>query len=165
VPATAQSPIQPDERVFHSHIAGGAFQSGADRGRWRLERIAWPHAFFSVAAAPRNGALDDYGFRFLLDNYPASAPIGRCWDIERDAPLEYARRPWGTGRVEIAFRTNWKDDTCLYLPCDRLALEGHDGWRTQHPWMVWTSSSEITLYLRILHDLLHSRDYTGVRGA
>jgi hypothetical protein len=165
VSATAQPPVQPDERVFRAHVAGGAFQAGADRGRWWLERIEWPHALFSVAAAPRAEAPSDYGFRFLLDNYPASAPVGRCWDIERDTPLEYGRRPWGTGRVEMAFRTNFKDDTCLYLPCDRLALEGHDAWRSQHPSMIWTSSSDITLYLRILHDLLRSRDYTGVRGA
>jgi hypothetical protein len=163
--ASMQPTMQPDERVFRSHIVGGAFQSGADRGRWRLEEIAWPYALFAVAAAPRESAPGEYGFRFLVDNYPATAPIGQCWDLERRAPLEYRRRPWGTGRVEIAFRIDWKGDTCLYLPCDRIAIEGHDAWRTQHAWMVWTASSDITLYLRILHDLLHSRDYTGVRGA
>jgi hypothetical protein len=163
--AAADIQISVDERVFRYHVGAGAFQSGVDRGRWRLIRIAWPYAVISVAAAERPGAPDSYSFRFQLDNYPSSAPVARCWETERDAPLECTQRPWGTGRVQIAFRTDFKGDTCLYLPCDRLALEGHDGWRTQHPSMVWTPSSDITLYLRILNDLLHSRDYTGVRGS
>lgn len=163
--ATEQVILQPDERVFRSHVDGGAFQSGVDRGRWRLVRIVWPYAFCGVAAAERAGAPTEYGFRFLLDDYPTTAPSGRCWNLDNDTPLDFAKRPWGTGRVEIAFRIDWKSDTCLYLPCDREALVGHDPWRTQHAWMVWNSSSDITLYLRILHDLLNSRDYTGVRGA
>ena len=163
--ARSETAVQPDERVFRYHVDGGAFQSGVDRGRWRLIGIAWPYACISVAAATRSQAPDEFAFRFQLDNYPTSAPIARCWDIELDAPLEYSRRPWGTGRVQMAFRTDFRGDSCLYLPCDRLALEGHDGWRTQHPSMIWTPSSDITLYLRILNDLLHSRDYTGIRGS
>lgn len=157
--------LDPDERVFRTHVDEGAFQSGIDRGRWRLERIAWPYALCSVAAAPRPGAPNEYAFRFQLDNYPADAPIGRCWNHLLDVPLEFTKRPSGAGRVELAFRTNWKSDSCLYLACDRIALVGHDGWRTQYPSLVWTASSDITLYLRTLHDLLHSRDYSGVRGA
>lgn len=163
--ATTQQPAsQPDERVFRTHIEGGAFQSGADRGRWRLERITWPFAFCWVSAAPRGDSPSEYAFRFQVDNYPVFAPIGRCWDLAADTPLAFPKRPWGTGRVEIAFRTNWQSDSCLYLACDRTALAAHEGWRTQYSPMIWISSSDITLYLRTLHDLLHSRDYTGVLG-
>jgi hypothetical protein len=156
---------EPDELLLQDHLERGAFQIGVDRRRWRVERIAWPYAFFLVAAAPRLGAPTDYAFRLQLDNYPVDAPIGRCWDPASDQPLSIAKRPWGVGRVGIAFRTDWQSDSCLYLPCDRMALIGHDGWRALHPSMVWTSSSDVTLYLRTLHDLLHSRDYTGIRGS
>jgi hypothetical protein len=53
----------------------------------------------------------------------------------------------------------------LYLPCDRLSIEGHDAWRTQYPAMNWISTSDITLYLGIVYELLNSSDYTGPRGA
>ncbi|MGH7618153.1 MAG: DUF7665 family protein [Gemmatimonadaceae bacterium] len=153
-----------DERVFRAHVARAAFQVGVDRGRWRSISIDWPVAVIAVSAASRAGASDEYAFQFKLNGYPTTAPTGRLWDAGGDQALAHARRPWGGGRVALAFRTDWRGDTCLYLPCDREALAGHDAWRTQHPSMIWNSSSDITLYLRVLHDLLHSRDYTGIRG-
>jgi hypothetical protein len=33
----------------------------------------------------------------------------------------------------------------------------------QHPSMVWNPDGDITQYLRIVHDLLNSNDYTGPR--
>jgi hypothetical protein len=154
----------PDERVFRAHIEAGPFQSGVDRGRWRLISIAWPFVVIAVSAAERRGAPQEYALRFECSNYPSVAPTARFWDVEHDCSLPYGRRSWGTGRVALAFRIDWKGDQCLYLPCDRGALPGHDAWRTQHPWMIWDASSDITLYLRVLYDLLHSRDYTGIRG-
>jgi hypothetical protein len=162
---SAAETMHPDERVFRAHLASGPFQSGVDRGRWHFVSLNWPHAVMNVAAAPRESAPSEYGFRFTVDNYPTTAPSARLWDVAANQPLAHARRPWGTGRVALAFRTDWKGDTCLYLPCDREALPGHDTWRSQHPGLIWTPSSDITLYLWVLHDLLRSRDYTGVRGA
>jgi hypothetical protein len=155
---------RPDECVFQEHVEGGAFQSGVARGRWRLVSITWPFAMIAVSAAERPDAPQEYVFRFDCSNYPSVAPTARFWDVEHDRPLPHHQRPWGTGRVALAFRTDWKGDQCLYLPYDREALPGHDAWRTQHPWMIWDASSDITLYLRVLYDLLHSRDYTGLRG-
>ena len=75
------------------------------------------------------------------------------------------RWPGGKTRVSRSFKPGWKDGQCLYLPCDRLSIEGHDGWRTEYPSMIWSPASDITLYLRIVHDLLNSSDYSGSRGA
>jgi hypothetical protein len=157
--------MQPDEQVFRSHIKAGPFQSGVDRGRWRLLSIEWPYALIAMRAAARESAPDEYAFRFECSNYPQTGPTAQLWNVERGQPLEQRCWPTGRGRVQHAFNPAWNSGQCLYLPCDRLAIVGHDVWRNQHPTMIWSSASNITLYLRIVHDLLHSSEYTGTRGA
>jgi hypothetical protein len=44
-------------------------------------------------------------------------------------------------------------------------MEGHEAWRTQHPSQLWKPNEDITKYLRIVHELLNSGDYTGPRGS
>jgi hypothetical protein len=95
---------------------------------------------------------------FNVSNYPKDAPTGAFWDAEQDRRLDHNKWPTGGGRVAAAFRHG----EFLYLPCDRQALLGHDQWRGSHPWMIWSPDSDITLYLRVVHDLLHSPDYTGI---
>jgi hypothetical protein len=157
--------LRVDESVFLDHIKGGPFQSGVVRGRWRLISVDWPHVIIAISASPRPNAPLEYALRFDLQNYPQSAPTARPWDIEHNAPLADNKRPHGVSRVFMAFRTDWKNGIALYLPCDREAIEGHDAWRTQHPAMIWNQNEEITLYLRIVHELLNSSDYTGTRSS
>lgn len=154
-----------DERVFHAHLDRGAFQSGVDRGRWRLVSIHWPHAVIAVNAAERSNAPTEYAFRFELSDYPTSLPTAQPWDEDKSSPLLRAYWPGGNGRIPPAFNPDWKGGSCLYLPCDRYSMEGHEPWRQQHPEMIWDPSKDITHYLRIIYDLLHSEDYTGVRSA
>lgn len=154
----------PDEQVFRSHMERGPFQSGVARGRWRLVSIDWPHALIGVNAAARDGGPGEYVFRFDCSDYPASAPTAQPWDLESGTPLEHKRWPTGRSRVPLAFNPNWNPQA-LYLPCDRLAMPGHDPWREQHPQMVWSPAGDITQYIRIVHELLNSTDYTGPRGA
>lgn len=162
---TASAPTRlmaPDERAFRADVAGGAFLLGAARGRWRLVSIAWPHAVVAIGAAPRPGSPSEYGFRFELTNYPQTPPTAQPWDLERDVPLEPGRWPTGRHRLAGAFNPGW-NATALYLPCDRLAIAGHDPWRTQHPHLIWSPAGDVTQYLRILHELLNSADYSGAR--
>ncbi len=154
-----------DEQVFRAHLEAGPFQSGSDRGRWRLLSINWPHAVIAVQASEREGGPTEYALRFECTNYPQLPPTAQPWDVEEDAPLPPERWPSGTKRVSKAFNPGWNNGRCLYLPCDRLSIEGHDGWRTQHPSMIWSPESDITHYLRIVHDLLNSSDYSGPSGA
>ena len=154
----------PDERVFRAHLEAGPFQSGVDRGRWHLLSVDWPHAVIAVRAAERPAGPSEYEFRFELSNYPENPPTAQPWDRVRTAPLEHARWPGGRSRLPLAFNPGWKNGECLYLPCDRLSIEGHDGWRSQHASMIWSSARDITQYLRVVHDLLNSGDYTGPRG-
>ena len=157
--------MRPDEQVFRSHIEAGPFQSGVDRGRWRLLSIEWPYALIAIRAAVRERAPDEYALRFECSNYPQAAQSAQLWDVKRSLPLEQRCWPAGRGRAQLAFNPAWNSGQCLYLPCDRLAIVGHDVWRNQHPTMIWSSASNITLYLRIVHDLLNSSEYTGTRSA
>lgn len=151
--------MQPDERVFREHIAKGPFLSGVERGRWRLISIDWPHAIIAVSAAPRENGLAEYALRFELSDYPQSGPTAQPWNVEKNIPLESEKRPCGKSRVSLAFR----DGPALYLPCDRKSIEGHENWRMQHPSMIWSPDGDITQYLRIVYELLNSRDYMGPR--
>lgn len=155
----------PDEKVFLDHLEKGPFQSGVARGRWRLISVCWPYANIAVSAAHRLNAPSEYCLRFDLRNYPHSPPTARPWDTELDVPLADEKRPHGISRVSKVFRTDWKNGIALYIPCDREAIDGHDGWRTQHPDMIWNTNEGITLYLRIVHELLNSSDYTGTRSS
>ena len=47
------------------------------------------------------------------------------------------------GRVTSVFRTNWKGGTALYLPCDRVSIQGHDNWRTEMPSKIWRPADGI----------------------
>jgi len=155
----------PDEIAFRAHVARGSFQSGTDRGRWRLIRIDWPHVLIAVRAAARPTGPAEYIFRFDCTNYPDSPPTARPWDLAQDAPLDAARWPGGRERVPFVFNPTWNGGQCLYLPYDRGSLPGHDLWRSTLPSMIWTPASDITDYLGVLDELLTSPDYTGPRAA
>jgi hypothetical protein len=163
---TTQMTMTPDQRVFHRHLEGARFQSGLDRGKWRLAApVEWPKALIAVSAAERVGAPNEFLFRFDLTGYPQQAPNARLWDEVKAAPLEAKLWPFGEQRIQLAFNPNWKNGTAIYLPCDRLSFEGHDNWRHEHPDMIWTPDKDITFYLNILHDYLNARDYKGLRPA
>ncbi len=155
-----------EERAFRSHIEKGPFRSGVAQGHWRLISINWPFTTIAVSAASRPNGPSEYAFRFNLTNYTQMAPTACPWNCENDTPLEDGKRPHGGDRVNLAFRTDWKNGIALYLPCDREAMDaGHAGWQNTHPWMLWNPNGDITQYLRIIHDLLNSKDYKGPRNS
>jgi hypothetical protein len=154
----------PDERVFLEHLERGDFQLAEHLGRWRVERVSWPHAWIWVAAAARPGAPRGFCFMFECAGYPQTGPTARLWDLDADAPLAFSRWPTGRSRGQAVFRPDWKGGACLYLPCDRLSVEGHGDWRHQHPAHIWRPEQGICLYLEVLHELLNASDFTGVRG-
>lgn len=151
-----------EESVFAADVSGGEYCAGADRGYWRLISIVWPVAVIAVAAAPRTGAPDEYAFHFELTGYPG-APAGQLWDAAANGPLALPGWPTGTGRVALAFNPGWRHGA-IYLPVDRVALQGHDPWLQQHRGYVWDTARDICQYLELLHDLLNCEAYTGVRG-
>ena len=153
------------ETVFRAHLDAGPFQSGIDRGRWRLVALAWPHAVIAVSAAERLVAPTEYAFRFECTGYPQAPPTAQPWCETRNAPLPANQWPGGRSRIPLAFNPNWKSGQCLYLPCDRLSIEGHDPWRTQHPSLIWSPDHDVSHYLRVIYELLNSSDYSGLRSS
>lgn len=154
--------MSPAERVFRAHLDQGPFQSGVDRNRWRLVSVTWPYSIIAVKAAKRLHSPSEYSFRFELNNYPASAPTAQLWNEASNIPLTHTLWPKGKERVQFAFNPGWKNGSCLYLPCDRHSIEGHDPWRSQHPEMIWNPKGDVTQYLRIIYDLLNSENYMGI---
>jgi hypothetical protein len=153
--------FKPDEAVFRDDLASGRFKVGVAGGRWHIVSLAWPYVVFCVRAADG----DEYGFRFDCTDYPRIPPTARLWDIDKDAPLAHDHWPSGRDRVPLAFNPSWKNGACLYLPCDRLSVEGHANWYHEHPSLIWDPRIGIVHYLRVLHDLLNSGDYGGRRAA
>lgn len=153
--------IAPDEHALRLHLESGRFLSGAAAGRWRFVSLAFPHVIIGIRA--RDGI--EYGFRFECRDYPRRAATARPWDIEKNAPLTPNQWPGGQSRVALAFNPGWKGGTCLYLPCDRLAIEGHDQWRKDHPALLWDPEKGLCKYLGIIHELVNCNDYGGRRAS
>lgn len=153
--------LAPEERMLRFHLKSGRFHSGAAAGWWRLVSLEWPDLVVGIMAR------DDieYGFRFHCADYPHKAVTARPWDLEKNGPLPRHRWPTGRARVPRAFNPDWKNGTCLYLPCDRQSVEGHDNWRHEHPALLWDPQKGICKYLGIIHELLNSHDYGGSRAA
>lgn len=158
----------PDERTFRSQVARGRFQTGADRDDWYISVDRWPDPLIAVAAAEREGAPATLVLRFELSNYPAAGPTSQPWDEQADSPLAHDYWPTGGARVATVFNPGWAPSGvhALYHPMDRLAIVGHDNWRTEFPSGIWDPSRmDIVDYLRVVHELLHCNDYAGVRRA
>lgn len=154
----------PDQRLLEHDLAAAEFRCGEIEGHWRHVATTWPHVVIAVSAAPRPNALAEYGFRFECTGYRQSPPTSRPWDLTTNAPLAFNCWPTGRSIVPSVFRTNWKDGTCLYLPCDRMAIEGHTNWYHEYPERVWNPLRGIVCYLEQLYDLLTSNDYTGAQS-
>ena len=154
-----------DQQMFERGVSSASFRLGVRDKRWRVIEIRWPHAFIAVHAAERNGAPNEYVFRFDCSNYPQNAVTAQPWMPSLGGPLPANQWPTGASRVPAAFNPAWKNGICLYLPCDRLAMEGHDPWRQKYPSYLWAPDKGIIRYLEIVYELLNSRDYTGIRSA
>lgn len=148
--------MAPDERALQADLAKARFRLGQAEGRWKLLDIAWPFVLIAVTAK------DDHAYvlRFNCAGYPQVPATAGPWDIERNAILAFDLWPRSQGgRVGSVFRTNWKNGSALYLPCDRESIAGHDNWRTEMPSKIWRPADGIVQYLELVHELLHCRDY------
>jgi hypothetical protein len=123
-------------------------------------------ARFSVCSFHGRGRIagerPKYALRFDLTNYDA-APTACPWDVESQEPLAPNRWPTG-GELARVFNPDW-NATALYMPMDRVALEGHDVWLSAPAAYLWQAGGEgIAQYLRVISDLLRSEQYSGVRS-
>jgi hypothetical protein len=159
------APIPPDRQMLEQDLVAAEFRCGEAEGRWRHIATGWPYAVIAVAAPPRPNAPGEFAFRFECSGYRTNPATAQPWDAARNAPLPRNRWPTGPSYVGAVFRPDWKNGQCLYLPCDRMSIEGHDDWRTKYAGRLWNPARGLLCYLEQLYDLLHHSDYTGVVGA
>jgi len=154
--------MTPDEAIFRDHLTAAPFCSGADRGRWGLSKrepqVDWPHCFSWVQSDTRFAQSGQVALRFKLDGYPVNAPNAIPWDSDGDQPLAVEKWPKGPGNVSKVFNPGW-NASGLYCPADRIAIPGHDAWKTSLRQWCWIVDSDITLYLEFLHRCLNPRDH------
>jgi len=157
--------VPPDRLLLESDLAAPHFRCGQIEGKWRHVTTTWPHVIFAVASAKRSHAPDEYAFRFECSGYRQTPPTAQPWDIDGQKSLAAARWPGGRSLVPAVFRPEWKGGQCLYLPCDRMSIDGHGEWIHKHPNRLWQPQRGIICYLEQLYDLLNQDDYSGLRGA
>lgn len=160
----------PDRALLEQDLAAPCIRCGEIEGRWRHVATSWPHVVFGVSAPPRAGAPTEYGFRFECSGYRQTPATAQPWDITANRPLPPARWPTGSGPPQSSvfssvFRPEWRQGQCLYLPCDRLSIEGHPNWRNEHPSRLWQPKRGLICYLEQLHDLFFESDYSGLARA
>jgi hypothetical protein len=159
------APRSPYRLLLEYLLAAADFRCGEIEGRWRHIKTTWPHVVIAVSAPERPNAPTEFAFRFECTGYRQVPVIGQPWDAATDAPLPQARWPTGRSIVPSVFRPSWKKGECLYLPCDRMSIEGHENWRNDHPSRLWQPDRGIVCYLEQIYDLLNQSDYTGVVGS
>lgn len=157
------APTPPGRLLLEEDLASPEYRLGAIEGRWRLVAIDWPHAIFTVRAAERQGAPPEFAFRFECSGYRQTPVTAQPWDLERNQPLQARCWPAGRNVVPSVFRPEWKQGSCLYLPCDRQSIEGHSDWYHQHPGRLWQPGRGIICYLEQIYELLNQSDYSGIR--
>lgn len=157
--------MPPDRLVLEAALAASSFRAGELEGRWRIVAMTWPHALIAVSAPPNPNAPAEFCFRFDCTGYPQLPVSAQPWNLQTNGPLAPKDWPAGGAIVASVFRPEWREGRCLYLPCDRLSIEGHPDWITVHPSRLWNPTRGIVCYLEQLYDLFHQSDYSGIRGA
>lgn len=149
------NPTPPDHLLLQQDLAAPDFRCGQVEGRWRHVATDWPHVIIAVSAKKQDQLPSEIGFRFECSGYRQTPVTAQPWDLENNTPLPAALWPSGNSIVDSIFRPDWKEGKCLYLPCDRMAIEGHDKWRNLYPNRLWQTARGIICYLEQLHDLLN----------
>lgn len=139
--------------ALEAHLSNGRFKAGTARGRWRLVEISWPYAYVDI--------FDRVGhticIRFNCTGYPAHPPQGTPWDYSDQQQLPGHLWPRG-GRVSQVFNPGWQGGTALYIPCDRVSIEGHGNWHSELPHLIWNPSRGLVHYVEAVHEVLQSHE-------
>ena len=159
------APLPPGLTLLEQDLVAPNIRCGEIDGRWRRVATSWPYVTFAVSAPPRPNAPPEFGFRFECSGYRQTPVTAQPWDLESNGPLHPAKWPTGHSIVPSVFRPGWMQGQCLYLPCDRMSIVGHDNWRAEHPSRLWQPTRGLICYLEQIYDLFHQSDYSGVVGA
>lgn len=144
--------LDPAEARVRVDLEDPGFRAGVAQGRWRIHDFAFPRLDFVIAATEPDGNASEYGFRGELTNFPATNPMVRIWDLERDAPLAANHRPKGNQRIAITFQ-QWGDDT-VYRPWDRMTGP-HNNNANNLPHLAWKPDRRLLFVFEDLHGILN----------
>jgi len=142
----------PAAQRVEAELASPAFADGVGAGRWRVIVSAFPTLDIMIAATEPDGRASEYGFRFELSNFPATAPRVRIWDFNANTALAAPARPKGGRRVQVAFQ-NWSDDT-VYRPWERNTGP-HNSIAANSPHFAWRPDRTLAFILEDLHGILN----------
>ena len=156
-------PLSLANALLDEDLAAPEYRCGEIEGRWRLVSSSWPHVIIAVTAPERLRSSLEFGFRFECKGYRQTAVTAQPWDITANKPLAPNMWPSGPVMVSAVFRPEWKNGECLYLPCDRLSIVGHDNWVSIYPNRLWNPERGIICYLEQIYELFHQSDYSGIR--
>jgi len=153
-----------DLKLFLSHVNDAPFLLGCEEGKWGIydkNNIVsdWPNIVIWVKAPDKKDCLPKYYLRFNLSGYSNQAPTSCPWDVANNKKLEYSKWPKGRKFVSSIFKPTWKNGDALYCPCDRVAMQGHERWKNDHPDTWWKSNDTIVKYLNYIYGILNSGDY------
>lgn len=159
------TPPSPAQLLLEHDIAAAELRCGEVEGRWRHVITLWPYVTFAVSAPVRPNAPSEFGFRFECSGYRQTPVTAQPWDLDTGIALSKPKWPTGPLIVPSVFRPEWKQGHCLYLPCDRMSIEGHPNWVNEHPARLWQPGRGIICYLEQIYELFNQNDYSGVVGA
>jgi hypothetical protein len=157
-------PLPPDRALLDMDLAAPQFRRGEIEQCWRRVNYSWPYVILTVSAPMRPGSPSEFAFRFECSGYRQTPATAHPWDIQTNGPLPAARWPTGPVLVGAVFRPEWMQGRCFYLPCDRLSIAGHEGWRNDHPSRLWQPARGIICYVEQIYELFHQSDYSGIRS-
>jgi hypothetical protein len=149
--------VEQDEKALVADLKGNAFRLGALRGKWKLEQLRFPYAYFRISAPRRQKGPAAFLLRVECNGYRAVAPTSQLWDGRSDQALPLNMRPHGRTGVLIAF-SDWQSPNgpCLYHPIDRCA---RDHWPNQFSDLAWKKTSDINSLLETVHALVNDPEY------
>ncbi len=145
----------PSRDLFLHHTNQSNYLSGEIEERWGLltpiDEVTWPICYIWV----KDKEETKFTFKFDLTSYPRQAPTSVMWDAEKNTILPLNLRPQHNKRCIQIFK-DWGKQ-CNYLPCDRLAIQGHHGWNTTHSSLIWNPNEDtIYKYLNELYETLNA---------
>lgn len=159
--------MSPDIKQFIRHQSDAGYFNGVVSGKWDIYSSDWasspePCVIIWIAASERLNSPEKFYFRFLIKNYPATAPDICIWDVEANEPLSAIRRPKGINNVQMLFRSDWNNGLHLYAPYEREGLRTHPDWLNKYLDMCWKVSDTIYKPLNDLWFNLNSNEYYGI---
>ncbi|MCW3122609.1 MAG: hypothetical protein JWQ38_2101 [Flavipsychrobacter sp.] len=160
--------MSPDLSAFIRDVEKVDFQTGITEGSWGIEDDhpqypSWPIVFIWIKASPKENHPNKFYLRFNLEGYPSTAPTACLWDMQLNTQLHESKRPRGDRYVSAVFHSGMTLGNALYLPCDRVAMVGHEStWRDSQSNLWWKSTFTIIKYVGYVHFLLTSADYAQV---